>query len=137
MKLAVAMSIPLTSCMPVTGIEKLCIANLSEGLLNPETATFHDFTALSPKQFADLQSRIAFRDPIPGKNPLEQSKIISDHAVYLEKDLQRRTGSLFSMRVRSDTKVGNRVTWTELCRSQKDSCLCIDPLYLREDNFSG
>lgn len=106
MLLALSAGLSLSSCSGTE--EKLCRAHVTEGLLNPETASFSDFKAVPQ---AEVDADGIMREMVP----LMASTIPPQGARY------------YRMRVRADGELSNKVTKIEFCGvdAAKKNCSCL------------
>lgn len=103
---ALSAALALTACS--SHEEKLCRAHITEGLLNPETASFSDFKAITPQEIA-------------------ADELLSEMPRIMENLIPQKGATYYRMRVRADGKLGNKITKVQICaiNAQKDNCACI------------
>lgn len=96
----------LSACS--SGEEKMCRAHVTEGLLNPETASFSDFKAITPQQIAEDQ-------------------FLSHMPDMMDSLISKKGATYYSMRVRAEGQLGNKITKSQVCAidAQKANCACI------------
>jgi hypothetical protein len=119
-----------SGCSNVSSEERLCRTSVSATLLNPETAEFHDFKQMSPSEFERAASQMAMdaRAVSAGQDLVEQNRA-SFEAVGREmaQGLSAKGASFYSLRVRADGRLGNKVTALQLCAASKGECSCLGP----------
>jgi hypothetical protein len=88
--------------------EKLCRANVTEGLLNPETASFSDFKAISAQEIAS-------------------DEFLSHMPDMMDSLISKKGATYYRMRVRAEGQLGNKITKTQVCAvdAKKANCACI------------
>ena len=112
--------------------QKYCQADIASKLLNPETAEFHDFgfipKATAAQQIlewsiaADQEKRESEGLVLPQK-PEHNSEVA--YFINQQLDSDEKSGAKFAaLRVRADSRLGNKVTSEYVCRVWNDHCLC-------------
>lgn len=88
--------------------EKLCRAQVTEGLLNPETASFSDFRPITPQEIAG-------------------DEFLSHMPDMMESLIPKKGATYYRMRVRAEGQLGNKITKSQVCAidAQKANCACI------------
>lgn len=88
--------------------EKLCRANVTEGLLNPETASFSDFRAINPQEIAS-------------------DEFLSHMPDMMDSLIPKKDATYYRMRVRAEGQLGNKITKTQICAvdAKKANCACV------------
>lgn len=102
----IAVAVALTGCTSAEG--KLCRAQFSETLLNPETAKFSDFKQIDAQELDG--------DPLYAGLKRLTGRIVSPaNATY------------YGMKVKAQGELGNEITKRQLCavNAAKDTCFCV------------
>jgi hypothetical protein len=95
-----------------------CAADVKKGLLNPETAEFHDLTEVDAASFKAVVIPV-----LEAENNFPAGRIMVDG----ERQSIESAAHLYTMRVRAEGKLGNKITKTAYCRQQVDgveACFC-------------
>lgn len=115
----------LSSCSNISPDEKLCRANISSGLMNPETAEFYDFAKLSEptaiEVFHEFRSN-AYKTKFTNLqfNDAVMRQVSANQVTYWNKE----GGYWASVRVRAEGRLGNRITDNYLCMGNHETCQC-------------
>lgn len=105
----------LTSCSSTA--ERLCRAQVSETLINPETAEFRDFGEIS---YEELRRRV-------GANLLALQRVAPPGP---SGELRAPEGvAFYGFRLRAEGRLGNTITSNQVCAvpAEGESCQCVDP----------
>ncbi len=115
----------LSGCSNISPDEKLCRAEISAGLMNPETAEFHEFAKLSEPSaievFHEFRSK-AYKTKFPALqfNDAVMKQVSANQVTYWIKE----GGYWASLRVRAEGRLGNRITDNYLCMGNHEACQC-------------
>jgi len=116
----------LTGCSKSSKEETQCRANISKGLLNPETAEFHDFRTTNVAALRSAVEEAFWEERSVAKSDrgnygTQVTEIVDD----LIKNLTSKTDAYYSMRVRAEGRIGNKVTSNYVCVVNAGKCACI------------
>lgn len=120
----------LSACSGMSGQsreEKLCRAGIAADLVNPETVEFHDFSSITSAQYRIGMVNFAWREHGIASNDRgrfgSQLDAPIDSAIA---EFDAKKAQYFSVRVRAETKVGNKATSKFVCALIDDECSCVD-----------
>jgi hypothetical protein len=116
-----SLALILTTTACANADERLCQTSLKLSLLNPETAEFFDFKAIDLPLFvqgigAGAEAKLGRSLP----NKTEADKTLT------EKLKEAPEAKFYSVRVKADGAMGNKITKMQVCFTNEGECSCRD-----------
>lgn len=99
--------------------ERLCKVSLKASLLNPETAQFYDFKTIDIAMF--MQGLSDGLEAKHGRSPPNKAQAAK---MLTEKFEQAPDIKLYSVRVKADGVLGNKITKMQVCIVNEGECSC-------------
>lgn len=115
--------------------QKLCEADISSKLINPETAEYFDFLQVDEAKFREGFENMIWRE----KNVLPQDRykygdLFKGRIDKAMAKVRLTNPEFYSVRVKADSRMGLNITSQYVCGRTKESdtttksCICIDAL---------
>lgn len=120
----------LSACSGTSAEERLCRANVSSGLLNPETAEFYEFQRVDRPAFEEFLTEAALkgrgvvgRDRIRYADAIPQFRRVAEETAT---SMERNGATFRRFRVKADDRLGQTVTSIYFCAVSASQCSCFN-----------